>query len=127
MLLPPSIPSVPTPGTGRPTVKNEEPLTEDYGEPSENARTMGGGVDFFSSLGTEHRKKKPEKPNPDQVRPSKTSICCLCAHIYSLIPSLKSVILNSIKISKPVNLWTSMRPLLLPKPRSLAAQVLPGV
>lgn len=37
----------------------DESLTEDYGESSGKARTTSGGVDFFSSLGTE-RKKKPD-------------------------------------------------------------------
>ena len=36
----------------------EESLTEDYGEPSTDVRTTTDGVDFFSSLGSE-RKKKP--------------------------------------------------------------------
>ena len=47
----------------------EESLTEDYGEPVQNLRGLGGGVDFFSSLGTEKRRKpKEEKPDPEKVR-----------------------------------------------------------
>jgi hypothetical protein len=43
-------------------------FTEDYGKPSGDSRTTSGGVDFFSSLGTERKKNlKPEKPNPDKV------------------------------------------------------------
>ncbi|KAF5360647.1 hypothetical protein D9756_004848 [Leucocoprinus leucothites] len=70
MLLPPSIPSVPSSESSskRPVVGTDESLTEGYGETSSNARTMNGGVDFFSGLGTEHKKKKPEKPNPDEPR-----------------------------------------------------------
>ncbi|KAI0057848.1 hypothetical protein BV25DRAFT_1841423 [Artomyces pyxidatus] len=46
----------------------DEGLTEGYGESSQGARTLGGGVDFFSSLGTERQKKpRPEKPNPDKL------------------------------------------------------------
>jgi hypothetical protein len=70
MLLPPSIPSLASPSSSVPkrsTTDNEELLTEDYGEPLSKACTTGGGVDFFSSLGKEHKKKKPEKPNPDLV------------------------------------------------------------
>jgi len=69
MLLPPSIPSVPLSGpVSQPfTNNNDKPLTEDYGESLSNARTISGGVDFFSSLGTAHKKNQPERPNPNQV------------------------------------------------------------
>lgn len=48
----------------------DEPLTEEYGEPGSGLRTLGGGVDFFASLGTDLRKKKsqPDRPDPDKVR-----------------------------------------------------------
>jgi hypothetical protein len=46
----------------------DESLTEGYGEPSTSARTLEGGIDFFSSLGKEKEKKpKPDLPNPDKV------------------------------------------------------------
>ena len=49
----------------------DESLTEGYGEPSTGARTLGGGIDFFSSLGKEReRKPKPDLPNPDKVIPN---------------------------------------------------------
>lgn len=69
MLLPPSIPDVPVSSSApkRPNTDLSESLTEDYGESSSNTRNVGGGVDFFSSLGTDHKKKRPEKPNPDKV------------------------------------------------------------
>lgn len=35
----------------------EVSLTEDYGDEASNSRTLGGGVDFFSGLGTEHKRK----------------------------------------------------------------------
>ena len=67
MLLPPSIPTAPAePSSSKlmmPT--GNESLTEDYGDPVENGRTMGGGVDFFSGLGTE-RKKKPKENKVDE-------------------------------------------------------------
>ncbi|KAI0311715.1 CwfJ C-terminus 1-domain-containing protein-like protein [Amylostereum chailletii] len=45
----------------------DESLTEEYGE-SQNSRTPGGAVDFFSSLGSERLKKpQPSRPNPDQL------------------------------------------------------------
>ncbi|KIY45639.1 hypothetical protein FISHEDRAFT_48891 [Fistulina hepatica ATCC 64428] len=48
-------------------VAEGQSLTEGYGEPSDNHRTLGGGVDFFSSLGTEIKKKpKPQQPDPDK-------------------------------------------------------------
>jgi hypothetical protein len=48
----------------------DESFTDGYGEPSTSARTLGGGVDFFSSLGKEKEKKpKPDLPNPDKVIP----------------------------------------------------------
>ncbi|KAF9454844.1 hypothetical protein P691DRAFT_770356 [Macrolepiota fuliginosa MF-IS2] len=71
MLLPPSIPTIPISALppGRPTI-DDESLTEDYGESSSNARNLGGGVDFFSSLGTQHKKKQPNKPDPDKPKVS---------------------------------------------------------
>jgi hypothetical protein len=46
----------------------DESLTDGYGEPSTSAKTLGGGIDFFSSLGKEKaRKPKPDLPNPDKV------------------------------------------------------------
>ena len=46
----------------------DESLTEDYGDPSGGSRS-GNGIDFFSSLGTEIKKKNPKsnKPDPDRV------------------------------------------------------------
>ena len=52
-----------------PTVSGDALFTEDYGDDPENKRTLGGGVDFFSSLGTEHKRKdkKPDRPDPEKV------------------------------------------------------------
>lgn len=70
MLEPAMTPPIPT---SRPRAElvdqhMEESLTDGYGEPSTNPRTTSGGVDFFSSLGTEHRKKHP--PKTEEVSPS---------------------------------------------------------
>lgn len=45
----------------------DESFTEDYGDPSDNQRTASGGVDFFSGLGKEVKKSRPEKPDPDKA------------------------------------------------------------
>lgn len=70
MLLPPSAPSVPSePSSSRLTMPTgNDSLTEDYGDLAENGRTLGGGVDFFSSLGTERRRKPKEEKVDDKVR-----------------------------------------------------------
>lgn len=71
MLLPPSKVSAPPPEPSSSKLQmptGNESFTEDYGEPVQNMRNMGGGVDFFSSLGTERQKKKKEdKPDPEKV------------------------------------------------------------
>jgi hypothetical protein len=47
----------------------DESLTDGYGEQTGNGRNLGGGIDFFASLGTEKVKKKTdEKRDPDKVR-----------------------------------------------------------
>lgn len=43
----------------------DDSFTEDYGEIFRDSRTASGGVDFFSSLGTE--RKKISKPILDKV------------------------------------------------------------
>ena len=84
MLMPPSAVSVPRdgPSTGRSTIQiptGNESLTEDYGESTQDLRTMGGGVDFFSSLGTERKKKpKEEKPDPEKV-------CEICYKLHIIL------------------------------------------
>ncbi|KAJ9120826.1 hypothetical protein QFC22_002760 [Naganishia vaughanmartiniae] len=40
-------------------------LTDGYGDGSTGGRTLGGGVDFFGSLGTEHKRKDPNENRPD--------------------------------------------------------------
>ncbi|KAJ7288487.1 CwfJ C-terminus 1-domain-containing protein-like protein [Mycena rebaudengoi] len=69
MLLPPSAPVMPVMTPPRMQLPSgDDSLTEDYGESSQGQRTLGGGVDFFSSLGTDI-KKKPRSNRPDPDKP----------------------------------------------------------
>ncbi|KAJ7645525.1 CwfJ C-terminus 1-domain-containing protein-like protein [Mycena polygramma] len=67
MLLPPSAPEMPaaTPPRVRPP-PGDDSFTEEYGESSAGQRTLGGGVDFFSSLGTDIKKDRPDRPDPNK-------------------------------------------------------------
>ncbi|KAJ7712436.1 CwfJ C-terminus 1-domain-containing protein-like protein [Mycena metata] len=68
MLLPRSEPVLPaaTPRRVQPP-SGDESFTEDYGESVQDQRTLGGGVDFFSSLGTDIKKKpRADRPDPDK-------------------------------------------------------------
>ncbi|KAI9462196.1 CwfJ C-terminus 1-domain-containing protein-like protein [Boletus coccyginus] len=47
----------------------DESYTDGYAEPSVSERALGGAVDFFSSLGTEKKRKpQPDKPDPDKPK-----------------------------------------------------------
>ena len=75
MLMPES--NLPAPASSTSSIPTNDDPMDGYGEPSTNARTTGGTVDFFSSLGTERKKPpRPERPNPDQVSTSMHS----CTH-----------------------------------------------
>ncbi|KAG5651193.1 hypothetical protein H0H81_009546 [Sphagnurus paluster] len=64
MLLPTSEPTLSV--QDRRLLQTEDvSMTDDYGEAPGGQTTLGGGVDFFSSLGTDVKKKRPERPNPD--------------------------------------------------------------
>ena len=80
MLMPPSDITVPsTFSRALDDTAGSESLTEGYGELVQNSRTLGGGVDFFSSLGTEKKKKQQEeKPDPDKVSNIFIEICLVC-------------------------------------------------
>ncbi|KAF9049559.1 hypothetical protein BDZ89DRAFT_1242473 [Hymenopellis radicata] len=53
--------------TSRVQALDDESLTEDYGESSDGRRNLSGGVDFFSNMGTERKKKPtPNRPDPDK-------------------------------------------------------------
>lgn len=43
-------------------------MTDGYGEDETSNRTLGGGVDFFSALGTEHQRKDPKADLPDPTK-----------------------------------------------------------
>lgn len=91
MLLPEARPVIPSDTATKETRmldSLDHSLTEDYGELGGSKRTLGGGVDFFSSLGTERKKKpKEEKPNPEKVRNSSSRL----ARNLIDFPSYKSV------------------------------------
>ncbi|KAG5641548.1 hypothetical protein DXG03_004794 [Asterophora parasitica] len=66
MLLPASTPTLPVEDR-RQLHTDDVSITDEYGEATGGQRTLGGGVDFFSSLGTDiKRKPRPDKPNPDK-------------------------------------------------------------
>jgi hypothetical protein len=68
MFLQPSAPVVPLPTPPLHSLDHGDHLTDGYGEKTSGNRTMSGEVDFFSSLGTEHRKKDVnDKRNPENV------------------------------------------------------------
>lgn len=68
-MLPLSTPVLPSDSRprNRELLNDDESFTEDYGEMSGGSRALGGGVDFFSSLGTERKKARPDKPDPEKV------------------------------------------------------------
>ena len=69
-MLPLSTPVLPSDSRPRnhELLNDDESFTEEYGEMSGGSRTLGGGVDFFSSLGTERKKAlRPDKPDPEKV------------------------------------------------------------
>lgn len=43
-------------------------MTDGYGEDESSNRNLGGGVDFFSALGTEHQRKDPKDDQPDPTK-----------------------------------------------------------
>ncbi|KAI0372225.1 hypothetical protein BV20DRAFT_964344 [Pilatotrama ljubarskyi] len=69
MLMPPTTPLVPATLATDTPVPMDEDMTEGYGESRGNNRTANGTVDFFSSLGTEVKRKKPEDSRPDPDKP----------------------------------------------------------
>ena len=78
MLAPETLPIVPDddPSLSKSLHIEDENMTDGYGETDLNKRNLGGGVDFFSSLGTERTKKpRQEKPDPSKV------ITCIILHL----------------------------------------------
>lgn len=68
----------------------DESFTDDYGESTDGARNLSGGVDFFSSLGTDIKKKnvRPDRSDPDKVRHINTpyDISFNTVDFYCIIP-----------------------------------------
>lgn len=83
MLMPPSTTTVP--GNSSRSSLADESLMEDYGESSGNARNLSGAVDFFSSLGTEVKKKKDllDRPEAAPVRYTFPSFHTVVSHFHS--------------------------------------------
>jgi hypothetical protein len=69
MLLTPSDAILPASTPPLHSLSHNDALTEEYGEQATSGRTIHGQVDFFSSLGTEHRPRNnnKDKPNPEAV------------------------------------------------------------
>jgi hypothetical protein len=85
MLLDPSEPVIPQPTPPLHSLTHSDSLTEGYGENTASGRTLSGGVDFFSSLGTEHRKREnKDKHNPETVRHYSTSIFLRAQYVARL-------------------------------------------
>lgn len=64
-------PSRDIPHSAAPAPTSRGGLTDGYGEEEVSNPTLSGGVDFFSALGTEHKRKDPNEKRPD---PSKLVI-----------------------------------------------------
>ncbi|KDQ62188.1 hypothetical protein JAAARDRAFT_30088 [Jaapia argillacea MUCL 33604] len=70
MLMPAGVPTGSTVSSGPRLHMNDDSLTEDYGDAPQNERRLDGGIDFFSNMGTERKKKPP----PDRVDPEKPKV-----------------------------------------------------
>ncbi|WWD16329.1 hypothetical protein CI109_100755 [Kwoniella shandongensis] len=58
--------TVPEPSRDIPhTAESGSGLTDGYGEEQLSNRNLGGGMDFFSSMGTERKRKDPNEGKPD--------------------------------------------------------------
>lgn len=98
MLLPPSDTSLPS-SSSRPLAQQfptgDDSYTDGYTESSVSGRTLGGAVDFFSSLGTEKKRKpQPDKPDPDKVFQCLHLIATVYQPRYSLQPKVSNRELN---------------------------------
>jgi hypothetical protein len=74
--MPPSTVRVAEETSGARLVYGDDSLIENYGDTSQTTRNISGGVDFFSSLGIEAKKKKGllDRPDVAQVRHNPTSL-----------------------------------------------------
>jgi hypothetical protein len=57
-------------------IESSNDMTDGYGDEESSNRTLGGGVDFFSALGSEHRRKDPneDKPDPSKLQVTKMEL-----------------------------------------------------
>ena len=57
-------------------IESSNDMTDGYGDEEPSNRTLGGGVDFFSALGSEHRRKDPneDKPDPSKLQVTKMEL-----------------------------------------------------
>ncbi|KAI0657373.1 CwfJ C-terminus 1-domain-containing protein-like protein [Cubamyces menziesii] len=69
MLMPPTTPYVSAARATDTPMAVDEDMTEGYGDSTRSGRTTNGTVDFFSSLGTEVKKKPPQPDRPDPDKP----------------------------------------------------------
>jgi hypothetical protein len=76
MTFPTSHPVVPRLSPPVTHASQHDPFTEGYGEAEGNSRTLTGGVDFFSNLGTERKRKQPK----DRIDPEKVSVLIEARH-----------------------------------------------
>lgn len=88
ILAPPSSLIAPTNAVRTQLPTGDESFTDEYGDAQKDSRNVGGGVDFFSSLGTETKKKRPllDRPEAAQVRVRpKIPNHHPCPHLLSLL------------------------------------------
>lgn len=79
MLMPASNVTVQTDASCKQVVSGDDSLTEGYGEAMGGPPSLNGGVDFFSSLGTEAKKKRNILDRPEPV-----AVCLIFLVISSL-------------------------------------------
>ncbi|KIM24663.1 hypothetical protein M408DRAFT_26787 [Serendipita vermifera MAFF 305830] len=73
MLLQPSAPVVPLQTPPLHSLDHGDTLTDGYGDSTSGNRTASGNVDFFSGLGTEHRRRDAKDKNKVETVPKVSS------------------------------------------------------
>ncbi|KAH0832186.1 CwfJ C-terminus 1-domain-containing protein-like protein [Lanmaoa asiatica] len=111
MLTPPSDTPLPS-SSSRPLAQQfptgDDSYTDGYTESSVSGRTLGGAVDFFSSLGTERKRKpQPDKPDPDKPKVSDRELNVGLREGSSTDASVPSP--KSITAGGPGSSWRMMR------------------
>jgi hypothetical protein len=87
MLMASSTVTIPSNTSSTRVPSRDKSFTEDYDDSHQDVRNLVGSVDFFSSLGTEIKRTRPQldRPEPRQVRRN-----YLFTNIYGLIYVLLS-------------------------------------